>query len=331
MDIRNAKELKAAAGQALSRASFDPKKLALIHTGAALALSLVLTVLNYFLTRGIDDTGGLAGMGTRSILSTAQAMLSIGNALVLPFWEVGFIAAAISMARQQPATPDTLLSGFRRFGPVLRLWLLQGVLYVGIAILCLQLGTAIFIMTPLSDPLMELTEPMLTEGFVLDDAMMETLAPYMTPAYVIFAIVFCAVAIPVFYRFRMAQFVIMDTEKVGALKALGTSHKMMRYNRWSLFKLDLSFWWFYGLQLVSTALCYGDVILEGLGVTLPISADAAFFGFYGIHILCQLALAWKTQSYVQTTYAQAYEALRPEAQDPEPPVMKNVPWDYLPE
>ena len=331
MDIRDRNGLKTAAEQALSQASYDPRKLALIHTGAALALSLVLTVLNFILSRQIDSTGGLSGIGVRSVLSTAQSVLSIVNALILPFWEMGFVAAAIAMSRRNAATPNTLLSGFRRFGPVLRLNLLQGALYVGIAFLCIQISAGIFIMTPFSDPLLAALEQLYATGTTVpDDTAIAALSELILPVYGIFAILFCLLAIPLSYRFRMAGFAIMDNEKIGALRAMGKSHKMMRYNRFSLFKLDLSFWWYYLLQLASMGLGFGDLLLRALGVELA-NADVAFFGFYGVHLLCQLGLAWWMQSRVQTTYAMAYEAVRPEAEDPEPPVMKNLPWDYLPQ
>lgn len=332
MDIRDKKGLTAAAEQALSKAGYDPRLLALIHTGAALGVSFILTLISYFLTRQIDTTGGLAGMGVRSVLSTAQAMLSIGSAVIMPFWEIGFFAAAIRMARQQPNGPDTLLSGFRRFGPVLRLTLLRAILIGFIGFLCLQISSGIFLMTPFSNPLMEATEALMAQGTpVIDDALIQSLMPHMVPMYWIFGILFCVIAIPVLYRFRMADFVMMDDKPIGALRALGASHKMMRYNRFSLFKLDLQFWWFYALQLLSLGLCYGDQLLPAMGISLPINGDTAFFLFFGIHLVCQLVLAWFAQSRVQTTYACAYEALLPEYLDPEPPVMKNLPWDHLPQ
>ena len=296
-----------------------------------MALSLALTVLNFILSRQIDGTGGLSGIGLRSVLSTAQSVLSIANMLILPFWEIGFVAAAIAMARRQTATPDTLLSGFRRFGPVLRLNLLQGLLYAGIAFLCVQLSAGIFIMTPLSNPLLKATEEIaLTGTMVLDETTILSLSQLIIPVYGIFAILFCLLAIPLSYRFRMATFVIMDGEKVGALRAMGKSHKMMRYNRLSLFKLDLSFWWYYLLQVLSIGVGFADEILGIFGVTF-LNNDVAFFGSYIIYLFCQLGLAWWMQSRIQTTYAMAYESLRPEAEDPEPPVMKNLPWDYLPQ
>lgn len=331
MDIRDRKGLKTAAEQALSQAPYNPRKLALIHAGAAMALSLVLTVLNFILSRQIESTGGLGGIGLRSVLSTAQSFLSIANALILPFWEIGFIAAAIAMARRESVTPDILLSGFRRFGPVLRLNLLQLALYAGVVFLCIQISAGVFLMTPFSDPLLNATEQMAATGTaVLDEAAVVALSELIIPVYGIFAILFCLLAIPLSYRFRMANFVIMDNEKLGALHAMGKSHKMMRYNRFSLFRLDLSFWWYYLLQGLTMGFGFADVFLSALGVEF-FNSDVVFFGSYIIYLLCQLGLAWWMQSRVQTTYAMAYEAVRPEAEDPEPPVMKNLPWDYLPQ
>ena len=41
----------------LNNAACDTQKLTLLHTGAALAVSLVLTLLNLLLNRQIDATG----------------------------------------------------------------------------------------------------------------------------------------------------------------------------------------------------------------------------------------------------------------------------------
>lgn len=332
MDIRDRKGLMKNADLALSQAAYNPRILALIHTGVALGVSLVLTLISYFLTRQIDTTGGLSGMGMRSVLTTVQAMLSISSAVLMPFWEIGFFAAAIGIARQQPTGPSTLLSGFRRFGPILRLNLLRGLLIGFMGFLCLQISSGIFILTPFSNPLMEATEALMAQGTPeINDALIATLMPLITPMYWIFGILFCVIAIPILYRFRMADFVIMDNKPIGALQALGASHKMMRYNRLALFKLDLRFWWFYALQVLSLGLCYGDELLPALGISLPVGGDAAFFLFFAIHLVCQLTLAWFAQSRVQVAYACAYEALLPEYLDPEPPVMKNLPWDHLPQ
>ena len=48
------------------------------------------------------------------------------------------------------------------------------------------------------------------------------------------------------------------------------------------------------------------------------------------HGVCQLAIAWWFASRVAVTYAKAYDALRVQAEDAEPPLVKNLPWDFLP-
>ena len=329
MDIRDRQGLRQRAAEALSRAVYSPAKLALLHTGAAVALSLVLTALNFMLTRQMDGTGGLAGMGLRSILSTVQTMLSLVSIVVMPFWEMGFVYAAIRIARGERAEPETLLQGFRRWGPVLRLTLLQALIYVAIMVLSINISSGIFILTPFSQPLAELIQS-LPDETVIDAQFMAKASSALVPLYCVFGVLFAAFALPVAYRFRMAQYAIMDDPKIGALAALGTSNRLMRYNRWALFRLDLSFWWFYGLHVLSTLFGYGDILAGTLGIALPISEDAAFFVSFLLHGVCQLAIAWWFASRVAVTYAKAYDALRVQAEDAEPPLVKNLPWDFLP-
>ena len=330
MNIQDRQGLKARAAAALSEASYSPGKLALIHTGAAAALSLLLTVLNYVLTDQIGGTGGLSGMGLRSVLSTAQTMLSIVSMAVMPFWELGFVYAALRMARKEQTAPENLLQGFRRFGPMLRLTLLQGLIYLAIVILCINISSAIFIMTPFSLPLAEALQTLSTQAASAQELMVEV-SGALIPFYCIFAILLAVMAVPVLYRFRLAQYLIVDEPKTGALAALGTSHRLMRYNRWAMFRLDLSFWWFYGLQLLSFLLAYGDVLAAVLGIRLPVSEGVAFFGFYVLHCASQLLIAWRFASPVAVTYATAYETLQQMHKDAEPQLVKNFPWDFLPE
>lgn len=329
MNIRDRQGLRQRAVEALSRATYSPAKLALLHTGAAVALSLVLTALNFVLSRQMDGTGGLSGMGLRSVLSTAQTMLSFASMVVMPFWEIGFVYAAIRIAREKRAEPESLLQGFRRFGPVLRLMLLQALIYVAILFLSFNISTGVFILTPFSQPMAQMIEN-LSADRIMDAQLMEQLSSGLIPLYCIFGVIFAVFALPVTYRLRMAQYVIMDDPKIGALAALGTSNRLMRYNRWALFRLDLTFWWFFGLQLLSTLLGYGDLLAEALGVSLPISEDVAFFVSFALHAVCQLAIAWWFASRVAVTYATAYDTLRAQAEDAQPPLVKNLPWDFLP-
>lgn len=330
MNIRDRQGIRALATEAISAAADSPRKLALIHTGAAVALSAVLTLLNFILTEQIGSTGGLSGMGMRSVLSTAQMMLSIISITLMPFWELGFVFAAMKLSRRQAAEPQDLLKGFRRFGPALRLSLLQGLLYLALAIFCLNIASIVFVFTPFAASLAQEMEGISATMPDMDTAPYSLLGA-MVPFYCVFFVIFGAVTIPVMYRFRLAQYLIVDDPKIGALAALGTSHRLMRYNRWAMFRLDLSFWWYHALQLLCGLLAYGDVLAEAFGIALPFSSTAAFFIFFAVNCVAQLVLAWFFAAPVAVTYAEAYQALLHQYEDAEPPVVKNFPWDFLPE
>jgi len=85
MEILDRRKYYQAAKEALQGASYDPKKLILIHTGAAAAVSLVVSILVYILEQQLAGTAAWGGWGTRSILMTGQAMLQFLPALLMPF------------------------------------------------------------------------------------------------------------------------------------------------------------------------------------------------------------------------------------------------------
>lgn len=330
MDLRT---MKSAAADSLAAASYDPRKMAVLHTGAAALLSLVITLLNFLLTRSIDSTTGLAQLGNRAVLSTVQSLLSIAGMLALPFWEIGFLRVALGYVRTTQVGSGDLAEGFRRMGPVARLYLLQFGMYFLVAFGAVQVAGILFSFTPFMDRSLVAMEQMLEQTAaagqtVLDADALTALLPTMIPLYVLFLIVFAAIAIPLFYRFRMAGFALMD-DAPGARKAMGRSSRMMRGNRLRLFRLDLSFWWYYGAQLLIAGVAYLDMLLPLVGISLPLSADVLFFIAYIVHLLLQLALAWGCASQVQTTYAHCYEALKDAAPAPPKPrpTPRNLPWD----
>lgn len=316
----------------LDAAACDTQKITLLHTGAALLVSLVMTVLNLILARQIDTTGGLAGIGTRSVLQGIQSVLSLGSSIALPFWELGFLFAVIGFARQEAVTPADLLHGFRRFGPALRLFLLQSLLYAGVALACMYVASTLFMFTPAFGEVVQILQPLIEQSAAgepvsPDLATMEIVVRAAVPMYVIFGVLYAAICIPLTYRFRMAQFSVMD-DAPGALAAMASSNRMMRGNRMSLFKLDLHFWWYYAAQLVLALLAYGDALLAVVGITLPIDGTLLFLGFYIVYLVLNLTLAWLCKARVQTTYAHCYLLLKAAAPAPTPPqqpVPKQLP------
>lgn len=321
MNILFSKNLKSAAKQSLQKAANNPKTLALIHAAIASGATLVLSLLDLFLSEQIGATGGLSGMGLRAVLSTARSTLSIAVSIALPFWEMGFLYACLQFARGQYADFSSLTEGFRRFGPILRLTLIQSAIYIAVIILAVQLGSMIFLMTPLSAEMASIF--LSTPEMELTEELLSSMMAAATPLYLIVGVLCCLLLIPIAYRFRMADFYLLDGSHRRALVALGVSNRLMTGNRLSLFKLDVSFWWYYGGIFLLALIANADMVI-------PMSEGVSFL-VYGLYLAGQILLSWLGASYVQTTYAHAYDALSAASADAEKPLVKNFPWGFLPD
>ena len=304
--------------EALDKAVYPPKKLALIHIGATTLLSLVMTVINFALAKGYGASSGLGKTEQRAILETIQVVLNYATMILTPIWSMSFTAVALRTARWSNAEPKDLLDGFRCWGTVLKLY----ILFLGISLLVVfaasQIAWIIYDITPFSAGLSEAMVTAGAEGLDMmalleDDAVIRQ----MIPLTVILFVVIALLGIPLLYRFRMSLFAVADGE-TGARKALAHSTRITRGRRMELFKLDLHFWWYYGALLLISALSSLDSILEFAGITLPVSQDVVIYGAYGLYLAANLILGWQVSLSVQTTYALCYDRLNSEVmQEPE--------------
>lgn len=316
MDIRDRRALKEEADRALTDAR-NPRKIVAVFIGASIVLSLLMMAADVWLSGQIDNSSGLSAMGHRAIYQTVQTALPIAQYFLVMCWNMGFLSAMLRISRHKYTDERELLSGFHIFGPLLRCTLLQILLYAGLLIACCYIGVILFCMTPLSNASAEILLPYLEDvsalnsAVALDDAAYAALQESLTPAFILIFILYAIVAIPVMYRLRMANYCLLDAPRAGAWAAIRESWRMMKYNRVHLLKLDLSFWGYYLLGLLTTVLCYGDSILSLLGVSLPMSAEAAYYLFYALYLAAYFALNYFLRLKVETTYALAYESLRP--------------------
>lgn len=312
-------ELRATAAQRLDHAP-NEKRLVLLWAGVSAALSLLTGLLTYLLNSGIAGTGGLSGIGLRSILSTAQQILSTATSIALPFWTLGYQRAMLQIARGQRSDDKTLLSGFRRFGPGLRLMLLEGLL-LGVAfVFVFYAALLLLFMTPLSDPIYPVLEPVMDSLMAdpysaMDEALMNSLLDAMMPLALCSLSLCMIVLLPLIYRLRLTQLRLMDDPGCGALAAIGTSLQLTKGNCLKLLKLDLGFWWFWLLEGAIAAISYGDSILPMLGIALPISADTAFWLFYVVALAVQVLLYTAFHNRVSCTYALFYDSLLPHPEE----------------
>ena len=287
-------------------------KLAAVWAGAAAAVALLTSLVSLLLENQISGTGGLDGMGLRSFLSTAQLALGFFTSIALPFWTLGHTAAGLEMSRTQTARLGTLAEGFRRFGPALRFFLLQAVIYVALAIVSLNISSILFSLTPQAVSVMEIMMPLMENpaGFsdpAAEQAILEAATEAMLPAILLWFAVFVLLSIPAFYRLRLAQLRLMDEPGCGAIASALFSIRTMRHNCISLFLLDLRFWWFYLGELAIVAVCYGDVLLPMLGVSLPMGRQTSAVLFYVVSILAQAGLYTLAKNRVAVTYAGFYD------------------------
>ena len=90
---------------------------------------------------------------------------------------------------------------------------------------------------------------------------------------------------------------------------------MMRGNRLALFKIDLSLWWYYGLILLATAVCYGEELLELAGISVDLSAGVSFFLFYGLGLVVMFGVNMLLRGKVEVTYGLVFDTLRPKEEE----------------
>ena len=316
-------ELKRQAENSLNRTPCDPKRLLLIHVGVMTAASLLLTVMHYVLQLQIDATGGLSGIATRSILSTISTVLQLMFFVLTPFWQAGYLGVALAISRGELADTGHLFSGLRRFGTILRLYLLQGLVFGILLFGSNYVSSFLYMLTPWGREMMtELTEILEQSGGVPSEEALASLSGHGLPMLILGAVVFLVVAIPTFYRMRLSLYRVMDGQ-TKALRAILESAKLTKGRWFSLVKLDLSFWWFYAAEVIIGLLAYADVLLELAGHPLPWSEALRFFLPYGAYLVLQFIFQLWQKNRVEVTYAHAYEIFSASVES-QP---KNLPWD----
>lgn len=310
-------------------------KISAIHAGVSAGVALVVTIVYYLLEKGIAQTGGLSGMGMRSILQTAATVLNTANSVLAPFWNLGFWFVTLLWVRNQPVQFGDLLAGFRRFGAYLRLLLNRGLLTMAIGFVSVYISSYIYMATPWSDAVVEFAQSTGMDMNVanqlmaqMDMAQMDAMLSNMLPMLLIWLVLFVALVLPMLYKFRMAEFFLLDDRQMGTLRAMFASSQMLRKRRFQLFLLDLRFWWYYGLHVLCLVIYSADLWLPLLGVAIPDSIVVTLC-LYVFYLVALVLMQTFLRPQVQTAYALAYEQLL--HMEPVLPKMRptpeNLPWN----
>lgn len=315
MNIRQPQTVKSVAREQLSRAG-QLRQILLVYCGILLASCLVTTGLNVLLADRMSHSGGLGNLGIRSLLSTVQTILPLANSLVLLVLDLGLLAAMLRISRGQFTSPQTLRTGLARFFPMLRLTLAQIPIYMILALAATYLSMIVYCLTPLFNSAVEVLTPLMSAGadteqvlnaLLEDGDTMTRLIQALIPMYVLVVVVLLAVMIPVSYRLGMAKLVILDDPRAGAFRAISESIKMTRRNCMAFFKLDLSFWWYYLLTVLVSALSLAESFL-------PLS-EALGWLLYGAALLLQVLVYYFLRPKLEVSRCLIYNAIRPKPQE----------------
>ena len=313
MDISDRNSLVIEANRRLEHTECDHRRLVMIYAGVMALVLALASGASWWLQTQISSTGGLQGIGMRSILETAATVLQLVSTIALPFWTMGYVLCILGIVRGKRMETGDLLGGFQRFFPLLRLNLYRVFKYFLMGTVLLYPSIMLFLSTPLAQPVYDILEPLVLNAtdttqvmVMMDEATAVALTEAMIPWMVLYGGLFLLLAAPLYYRLRLADYILLDNPKLGALQAVRLSTMMTLRKRMQLFLLDLRFWWFYlGLGL-SMAVCYLPLILSWFGISLPSWADYACYGGY---LAVQFGIITAAQNKVEATWAVAYEAL----------------------
>ena len=313
----------------------NSRRAAMIHTGVIVAVGLVVTLLQLVLAKGMGNATGLSGLGTISMLQTAQTVLQYANVILTPFWNLGFLYVAMQWARDRQTADRDLLTGFHRVGPCIGLLLNRFVIIFVVILASVMICSSGYAMLPAGQ---QLQSQMLSSGAVdyysymesMTQQDMDALIASLRPVLIISCVVAAIALVPILYRIRLAEFVVLDHKEARAFPAMLTSSNLLRRRGWQLFKLDLQFWWYYGLKALILVVCYADSLLALAGVTLPMGEDAAFLLTYVIYMALLFGVDVCFRPRVKAAYACAYDALKemgPAPKQTQPAVPQKMPWD----
>lgn len=316
MAILNPSALRTRGAAAAERYRSEGRNLVLIYCGVTALLSFCANGLYLYLESHIGGTGGLSGLGMRSVLQTIQEVLSYINMFFGPFWSAGFLYAVITMVRGRTPVTGNLLEGFRRFGRVLGQVMFQILIMMVLTIAAANAAAVIFSFTPLSADFAEALVPLLKDPAILaaDGTLDPTKLPMdaLVSAALPMLLITGAILVPLFiwlsYGFRMSVYLVLE-QPMGGTRACLESMRLMRGHKWQMFRMDLSFWWYHGLGLLIALVGYADTLLGDLGIPLPLDPTVMFFLCLGAYFVLQTGLFLWKKCQVDAAYVLAYDAI----------------------
>ena len=308
MSIPSAKYLKKKASNRLQSGN-DPKKVVLVYAGIAALSSLVVTVVQDLLDSRISQTGGIQNIGTRSMLTTADTVLTIAQLLLVMCLTLGYTGSMLRIARGQYASPNSLKAGGERIWVLLRTRLLQMLIMTAAAFALCFLVVNVCLLTPLSSRVIAVMGTVSAEELLSNGLALIALYSAMLPIILIYLVALVPLLWYFSCTYRMVDYLLIDRPQLGAFGVLRESRRMMQGNMKMMLRVDLSFWWYYLLQALVSVLVYLNMVLALFSIGLP--PEVLYWGTVVLYLAADFALRYFFSNKVAVTYALFYDSLCP--------------------
>lgn len=320
MSIPSAKYLKKKASNRLQSGN-DPKKVVLVYAGIVALSSLVVTVVQALLDSRISQTGGIQNIGTRSMLTTADTVLTIAQLLLVMCLTLGYTGSMLRIARGQYASPNSLKAGGERIWVLLRTRLLQMLIMTAAAFALCFLVINVCLLTPLSNRVIAVMGTVSAEVLLADDLALIGFYSAMLPIILIYLVALVPLLWYFSCTYRMVDYLLIDRPQLGAFGVMRESRRMMQGNMKMMFRVDLSFWWYYLLQALVSVLVYLNMVLAPFAIGLP--PAVLYWGTVVLYLAADFALRYFFSNKVAVTYALFYDSLCPK-QEQSGAVLGNI-------
>lgn len=320
MSIPSAKYLKKKASNRLQSGN-DPKKVVLVYAGIVALSSLVVTVVQDLLDSQISQTGGIQNIGTRSMLTTADTVLTIAQLLLVMCLTLGYTGSMLRIARGQYASPNSLKAGGERIWVLLRTRLLQMLIMTAAAFALCFLVVNVCLLTPLSNRVIAVMGTVSAEELLSNGLALIALYSAMLPIILIYLVALVPLLWYFSCTYRMVDYLLIDRPQLGAFGVLRESRRMMQGNMKMMFRVDLSFWWYYLLQALVSVLIYLNMVLALFAIGLP--PEVLYWGTVVLYLAADFALRYFFSNKVAVTYALFYDSLCPK-QEQSGAVLGNI-------
>lgn len=320
MSIPSAKYLKKKASNRLQSGN-DPKKVVLVYAGIVALSSLAVTVVQDLLDSQISQTGGIQNIGTRSMLTTADTVLTIAQLLLVMCLTLGYTGSMLRIARGQYASPNSLKAGGERIWVLLRTRLLQMLIMTAAAFALCFLVVNVCLLTPLSNRVIAVMGTVSAEELLSNGLALIALYSAMLPIILIYLVALVPLLWYFSCTYRMVDYLLIDRPQLGAFGVLRESRRMMQGNMKMMLRVDLSFWWYYLLQALVSVLVYLNMVLAPFAIGLP--PAVLYWGTVVLYLAADFALRYFFSNKVAVTYALFYDSLCPK-QEQSGAVLGNI-------